>query len=213
MINIIYKSVYLILYESNKVNGINTLEYIKVFDLNGNIIKEMNNSNYSTLFVDTYYDKKLSKNFIITGNKGFSQSYDYIENKLYFKYAENYQETYFHMSIIIDDSEKLIKLMESSCIGVIRIWDFHSADLLNKIKVSNEWLNSICLWNKDYLFVGCKDNTIKLIDLNTNEIVNILKGHNKRILTIKKIIHPKYGEYLISQEADEGHIKLWKIPH
>ena len=195
---------------SNNYNGNKSIENIKIFDLKGNKVKEINNSNYSTFFIDTYYDNKLSKNFIITGNKGYSQSYDYNENKKYFKYNdEDYQESYFHMSIIIDDTEKMKKMIESSCRGIIRIWDFHSAKLLNKIIINNEWLNSICLWNKEYLFVGCKDSSIKLIELNTNKVIKNMNGHNNRILTIKKMIHPKYGECLISQDADDSHIKLW----
>ena len=58
------------------------------------------------------------------------------------------------MCIIIDDSDNIIKLIESCCKGIIRIFDFHSGKLLNKIYVYNDWLNSICLTNKDYLFVG-----------------------------------------------------------
>ena len=78
-------SIYII--TSNKKNNI-LIENIKIFDLNGNKIKEIKDSNNSTVFIDTYYDIKLSKNFIITGNEGFSQSYDYNKNKKYFKYIE-----------------------------------------------------------------------------------------------------------------------------
>ena len=115
------------------------------------------------------------------------------------------------MSIIIVDRKKIIKMIESSCKGIIRIWDFHSAKLLNIINVINGWLNSICLWNEDYLFVGCYDCTIKLIELQKGKIITNLKGHKNRILTIKKIIHPKYGECLVSQDSEESEIKLWNI--
>ena len=37
--------------------------YIKVYDFNGNKIKEIDNG--ATLFIDTYYDKNFSKNYII----------------------------------------------------------------------------------------------------------------------------------------------------
>ena len=55
------------------------------------------------------------------------------------------------------------------------------------------------------------NNSIKLIDLNTKKVIKDLNGHKKRILSIKKIIHPKYGECLISQDADDSQIKLWII--
>ena len=115
------------------------------------------------------------------------------------------------MSIIIDDTEKITKMIESSCDGIIRIWDFHSAKLLKKIYINNDWLYSICLWNKEYLFVGCKDSSIKLIKLNESKIIKNLKGHTNKVLTIIKFIHPKYGECLISQDSDDSQIKLWKI--
>ena len=197
--------------DNNKYGNINP---IKIFDLKGNKIKEINYLNDSTYFIDTYYDKNLSKNFIITGNGGYSQSYDYNENKIYFKYIEKNNEdtsTIYHMCIIIDDSDKVIKMIESSSAGIIRIWDFHSRKLLNKINIYIDWLNSLCLWKEDYLFVGCSDKSIKLINLNTKKVIKELKGHRDRILSIKKIIHPKYGECLITQDADKSQIKLWII--
>ena len=199
--------IYIISSNSNKYN--NNIEFIKIFDLNGNKVKEIDNSDFSTCFIDTYYDKNVAKNFIITGNRGFSQSYDYNGNKIYFKYCDDNKETTYHMSIIIDDTDKIIKMIESSCAGIIRIWDFHTADLLNKIQINKEWLYSICLWNKDYLFVGCFDKNIKLIELKTKKIIMDFEGHTEKVLTIKKIIHPKYGECLISQNANKSHIKLW----
>ena len=189
----------------------NLYENIKIFDLNGNKTKEIDNSNKSTFFIDTYYDNNLSKIYIITGNNGFSQSYDYNKNERYFKYNENNNEDNFHLSIIMDDTEKKVKMIESSCEGIIRIWDFHFAELLRKIYINNDWLYSICLWNKEYLFVGCMDSSIKLIKLNESKIIKNLKGHTNKVLTIKKIIHPKYGECLISQDADDSQIKLWTI--
>ena len=67
----------------------------------------------------------------------------------------------------------------------------------------------MCLWNDNYLFVGCKDETIKLIEIKKGLIIKSLTGHNDYVLTIKKIIHPEYGECLISQNCEESEIKLW----
>ena len=102
-------------------------------------------------------------------------------------------------------------MIESSMDGNIRIWNFHSGELLNKIKVCDKGLNGICLWNDENLFVGCEDKTIKLINLNKLLIIKNLDGHNNSVINIKKIIHPKYGECLISQGSDIDKIKLWII--
>ena len=63
------------------------------------------------------------------------------------------------------------------------------------------------LWNNDNLFVGCQDKTIKLINIKNGKTTKILSGDREEVVTIKKIIHPKYGECLISYGGD---IILWK---
>ena len=184
---------------------------IKVLDFNGNKIKEINNSNEPTYFIDNYYDNKLSINYIFAGNNGYIKSYNYNENKIYHKYydiEEKNQKGKGHSSIIIS-IEDIIKLIESCFDGKIRIWDFHTGILLNKINVCNEWLRGICLWNKNYLFVGCDDKTIKLIDLNKNIIIKDLIKSNRDMLAVKKIYHYKYGECLVSQGWKDEQIKLW----
>ena len=182
---------------------------IKVFDLNGNKIKEINNSNDSTEFIDNYYDKKLNKNYIITGNVDSVKSYDYKENKKYYNYGDGFNE--FHYSIIINNNEEIVKLIESSLEGNIKIWNFHNGKLLKKIKVCNCWLNGICLYNDEYLFVGSDDNTMRLVELKKGKIIKTIIGHKKCVISIKKIYHPIYGECLVSQGAENDSIKIWKI--
>ncbi len=189
-----------------------TKESIKVFDFKGNQIQEINDSKDDVFFIDIYYDNDLYKNFILTSNRGYSKSYDYNLNKLYHKYNEdnnNYHHKW-HNNIIINKIKKVVKLIESCDDGYIRIWDFHSALLLKKIKASNKRLVEICMWNNDYIFVGCNDNTIKLIELNNGNIIKELKGHDGVVFSIKIIIHYKYGKCLISQGSDDI-IKLWII--
>ena len=194
---------------SSNSNSKSNSEPIKIFDLKGNKIKEVNGSNDTTYFIDTYYDIKLNKIYIITGNKGYIKSYDYYNNKLYYKYYDN-ESKQGHPSIIISNTEKNTNLIESSWEGNIMIWNFHSSELLNKIKVTSDRLYGICLWNKNYLFVGSGDKTIKLIDLTKGIIVENLISHNKSVITIKKIFHPKFGECLISEGwGKNDNIKLW----
>ena len=192
-------------YKSNKYYG--NPELIKMFDFNGNKIKEINNSNDDTLFIDIYYDNKLNKNFIITGNNNNVKSYDFKENKVYQIYNDNDIK---HHSIVINGKDDLIKLIESSENGNIRIWDFHSGELLNKIKVLNEnAIYGICLWNNNYLLVGCDDNNIKIIEMNNGTIVKELYGHNNKVITIKKTNHPLYGMCIISKGYQKDQFKLW----
>ena len=203
--------------EDNKIHIITSnyneednCEPIKVFDLNGIKINEMNCSNESTFFIDVYYDSISKKNFILTGNENYVKSYDYNSNsanKLYHKYFENNNGS--HKSVIINDKQKIIKLIESCIDGNIRVWNFHSGLLLIKINVNYNWLYGLCLWNSNYIFVGCNDKTIKAVEINNGLISKSFVAHSSKVITIKKFIHPKYGECLISQGFINDQIKIW----
>lgn len=127
------------LFTENKNNYIltsnaygNGLESIKVFDFNGIKIKEINDSKDNTFFIDTYQDNKSSRIYILTGNIGYVKSYDFTGNKLYHIYSEDDNKR--HCSIIAKNINGEEKLIESSFDGHIRIWDFHLAILLKKLK-------------------------------------------------------------------------------
>ena len=178
---------------------------IKIFDFNGNKIKTINDSNNEVYFIDVFYDNKLSNIFIITCNYGYNKSYEYNENKIFNIYND---KSGYHVSALIINNKEIIKLIESSFDGFIRIWNFHSGELLNKIKLGKCSLIGMCLWNSNYIFIGTSDKIIILLELNNNMIKKELIGHDNQILTIKKTNHPKYGDILISQDED-GIIKLW----
>ena len=81
--------------------------------------------------------------------------------------------------------------------------------LLNLVcHTDNNNLYGICLWNENYIFVGSKDQNIKLIDLKNGLIIKNLEGHKGRIISFKKIILSDNTEQLYSQGLD-GKIKLW----
>ena len=201
------KETYFISSNRNK-NG--PIESIKIFNLKGEKINELKNSNENTLFIDTYYDNLTSKNFIITGNIGYVKSYDYNNNKIYHIYDDKGGNSNFgHFSIVINSHKEKIELIESCFDGNLRIWNFHSGLLLKKIKISEKGLRAICLWNDNYVYVGCDDSTIKLVETKNGCVVNNIEGHNEQVITIKKIILKNYGECLISQNTRESSIKLW----
>lgn len=191
--------------QTNPSNEI--FENIKLYNLNGELIKEINDTNDCTYFIDIYYDTNLSKNFIVTGNYNYVKSYDFdYVGKLYHKYFDN--NNGIHPSVIINTIGGKIKLIESCEDGIIRIWGFHSGELIRKINTENNNLYGICLWNENYIFVGCKDQNIKIIELKNGLLIKNLKGHNGRIISFKKIKQNNREEYLLSQGLD-GTIKLW----
>ena len=184
--------------------------FIKIYNFNGEKIKEIDNNKDETYFIDAYYENKKDKIYIITGNKGFVKSYDYYSNNLYKKYYDN-DLNKTHDSAIVNenkDNNEIINLVDSCQNGFIGIWNFHLGILLHKINVGYNYLEGICLWNDNYLFVGGGDNSIKLIKIENETIIKSLTGHNENVLAIKKIEHYKYGESLISQ-GNDGTIRLW----
>ena len=129
---------------------------IQIFDLEGKMTTEIKNSKERSFFIDTYYDNKVDKDYILVGNKNYVKSYDYLQNKLYHKYSD---ESYiYHNSIIIykENNDNIIKLIESSNDGNIRIWNFHSGKIIKKIEVFSDRkivLYGMCLLKNEYLFV------------------------------------------------------------
>ena len=63
-IGILYSACFLL--ENNQSYIITGIPFFKIYDLKGNIIKELIEPNDITYIVDTYFDKNLKKNFIIT---------------------------------------------------------------------------------------------------------------------------------------------------
>ena len=193
---------------SNKnINNSKKTESIKVFDFKGNHIKNINDSNEDIIFIDTYSDNKLSKIFIIACTNDNCKSYDYYKNEIYHKYIDYSRSC----DIVINDQEEIVKLIKSCYNGNITIWDFNSGLLLNTIKICTTILREICLYDNEYLFVGCDDKTIKLVDYKNLKLIKELSGHNNKVISIKKIIHPQYGKFIFSQGAGDDLIKLWTI--
>ena len=84
--------------------------------------------------------------------------------------------------------------------------EFSQQRFIKKIINDNELFFCICLWNDNNIFVGTQGNNINLINTDNGEIISRLFGHKSAVSTIKKIIHQKYGECLVSYGSD---IKLW----
>ena len=186
-------------------------ELLKIFNLKGKIIKEIKKSNEPTFIVETYLDDILSfENYIITGNLNYLKSYNYNKNEVYHKYFDGSINGY-HYTIVVYNDNSVIKLFESSEDGYVRIWHFHGGVLLSKIRVSHDNINGICLYNDKYIFVGCDDEYIKLIDIEKGSIEKKLHAHSREVLNIRKIKHPLHGYILISQAYEEEEIKIWKI--
>ena len=184
-------------------------EYMKIWDFKGKFIRNCGQNDESTYFIDVYYDNKERNHYILNANSNDVKSYKFKTGELYHKYKGTPQT--WHMSVVVNENRDNHILIESDGNGYIRMWEFHTANLI-KVIASSPTLNlrGICLWNDDYLFASGNDYQVKLFDLTAGKFIQSFKGHTSTVCTLEKIVHPKYGECLISQGLD-GKLKIWII--
>ena len=182
-------------------------DFMKVWDFTGKLLDRLGLSDEGTYFIDTYYDSKNNKYYILNGNVNDVKSYSFSDRKPYKKYIGIPQS--WHMSALVYQSNEQEILIESDGNGFIRLWEFHTSNLIKSIfTYSFILLRGICFWNEKYLFAGANDHQIKLYDLINGKFVKLYKEHTSAVCTLEKIVHKKYGECLLSQALD-GKIKIW----
>ena len=118
---------------------------------------------------------------------------------MYHKYyhGDDEEENIPHYGLIVCNSENCTKLIETGMDGYIRIWNFHTGNLLMSIKAGIP------------VIPGNISKIIKIIELKNGNIIKTINDDN--ITTIKKIQHPQFGECLIIQGSGRSTIKLLKI--
>ena len=182
-------------------------DFMKVWDFTGKLLDTFGLSDEGTYFIDTYHDTKNNKYYILNGNVNDVKSYSFSDRKQYKKYLGKPQS--WHMSALVYQYNEQEILIESDGSGYIRLWEFHTSNLIKSIfTYSFILLRGICLWNEQYLFAGANDHQIKLYDLINGKFVKLYKEHTSAVCTLEKIVHNKYGECLLSQGLD-GKIKIW----
>jgi len=184
---------------------------IYIYDITGTKIKNLSQSNDKINFIDSFYyiKKNTSKKitYIITANEDSIRSFNYNEDSLYHKYYD--KDDNGHYSFIINEKDFIIKLIESSKNGYIRIWNFDSGDLISKFNLKCNGLYDICEWEESLIFIGSENQNIILLDLIFGEIKAQLKDSNNQVCCVKTISHPFFGRCLISQGRGSDNIKLW----
>lgn len=182
-------------------------EFSKIWDFNGKFLRDFGVDDESTYFIDTYFDYNKNIHYIINANSTDVKSYVFSTGKLYKSYRGTPKT--WHMSAVVAEIKGKLTLVESDGNGYVRLWEFHTGLLIKSISPDKSInLRGICLWNENYLFGSGSDFQIKLIDINNGKFVKSIKAHTSTVCTLEKIMHPKYGESLISQGLD-GKLKLW----
>ena len=186
---------------------------LKIFDLNGKFIQNINSSKSPTYFVDVYYENE--KIYIITGNQDFVRSFDFYKNeryKTYYDKLSTWNNQTEHYSIIIIKNNGIIKIIETSANhGNINIWNFHNGNLIKIIKIDAPGLLGLVSWGDGKFIVGDFKRKMILIDGENENYKKEYIVHDSCVVCLKTINHKKYGKCLVTQGYNEDGIKIWTL--
>ena len=190
----------------------------KLYSLNnGNFIKYINNTNNNYIYyLISWYHKRNNKYYIIQFSYKKIIINNLLEDELYSELINVINEPEDnHFSGFIYFKDNIDYLCSSTSNGFINIWDLYDKKIFKVIN-TNGYIYGSCLahiikWDKKYIIVADFYNkSFKIIDIDNDSIFNINPEHKDKLVCVKKINHPKYGESLLSASQDET-IKLWTI--
>ena len=195
----------IIVYVCSDLNG-EPIKYYNIFGKESNLINSYN----QTYYIEIFKDFKNDKNYLISCNKSCVLAFDADKNELYKTYKD-FNRNVKHLSAILYLEEDKTKLIEGDEEGLINIWSFHIPILYGKI-VLKEPLNEMILWDKNYLLVYESGN-INIIGLNESKVIKTMEitDNKNELYSIQKIVLPKLGECLITQNKKNELINLWQI--
>ena len=181
--------------------------YLKIFDYNSckfikNIFPQLTGIGY----IESYYDKNKNKNYIITCNRdyynSYVRSYSFEDECLYQIYTNRVV-----YNIEINDIKKKINIIFSS-FDKILFYDFHNGDCLDILEFNNYKFNTILFLNKEYIICG-ENKEIIIINIKKKKIIEKLECHQNEIFNLKKLKINNY-EYLFTQAIGNDKIIIWK---
>ena len=181
------------------------------FDNNGQLISNVQHKkqiNCVYFFID-----KINNNtpyIIFAGNEFYMSSFNFLTLTLYKIYIDS-DKCYYNISVkikVINNKNLLI----CASGGRVKIFDFNNANIIyNVYNQSFKSLNSISIWNENFILGGGNDKSLHLIDFRTGKYIKSLFDFNDRITTIKKFYIEDYGEYFFVHSED-GEINIFGNP-
>ena len=183
----------------------------KIYSFNDcKFIKYINNTNNNAIYyLLSWSNKKNNKYYIIQFSYKKILINNLLEDELYSELSNEPEESHFSGFIYYKDNNDY--LCSSSGNGYINIWDLYNKKIFKVINTNGCKLAHIIEWNNKYIIVADFNNKLfKIIDIDNNSIHDIKIEHKDKLVSIKRINHPIYGESLLSAGNDKI-IKLWII--
>ena len=163
-------------------------------------------------FSDSYYDDNKGESFIIVGTEKSLKSYIYcLDNiKVYHEFSDGTEIR--HNFAMIKKEKEIAKLFDGSDDGYIRIWNFHTGELLNKILICKNF-RVFCFDFLDdkYIICGTSKNIIEVFDIETKKFIKKLEGYFQNPYCIKAINITNDVQYLFAYSGTYKEIEILKI--
>lgn len=158
-------------------------------------------------FVSIWFDSKSEegKYYLLTANDKEVTSFEFLNNESYKGYKLDTATTF--TSVVVNEKGWLIN---SDINGIIRVFDFHSGELVKTIIRSSAKIriSGICLWNENLLLAASNDKAILLFDLEEEKHTRSFTDHRSEVYCVKTFDNPMFGKSFFSYGFD-SHIKLW----
>lgn len=183
-------------------------EQLKVFNFKGTLLRHIGNKSDYTYFINSYFEAKKNAFYIINANSQDIKIFD-LKEGITSKIFKDEASTW-HMSAFITELNETTYLFESDGNGVIRIWNYETVKIFKKMSVASCSLRGIVLWNEKYIVAASSDKSFKFFNIEECSLEYSLTCHENVLCSIQKIIHPKYGECLITSAID-GKLKLFCV--
>ena len=185
---------------ATKMYSLDTAEFIKYLG---------NTNDCHIYFLLSWYNIKKERYLVIQFSCRKIIISDPLEDELYYSELRTEIEENYMSGFIYKNNNKDY-LCSSSDINV-QIWDLFEQRLVNTIRINNELAQTI-QWNDKYGIVADYNNkSFKIIDLDQGEVVKNIGGeHESKVICVKKVLHPDYGESLLSS-GEDGIIKIWSF--
>ena len=172
----------------------------------GSLIKKIFDTNTHSTYYILYYFYE-NNHYLIECGCGKIYIYNILTNELFKELKKEKNESDHYSACIINNN-----LCVSSDNGYIDIWDLNNGNLIKSINCKKSNFYGIISWNEKFLIVADSANySFCIIDIKIGKKISNIGGiHQGGVICLKKIIHPIFGESLLSND-DEGDIKLWII--
>ena len=181
-------------------------EYMKLWDFDsGKFIREIGSTSDYTYFINYWNNNNI--NYIINANSSNVKIYGINKSKEIYREFLAPQSTW-HMSAFVERMNDINYLFESDGNGYLRIWNIEKKEIYKSIQASGCNLRGICFWNDRFIIAASSDKGFKIFDLENNKNIITIHGHESVLCTVQKIMHPLYGESLISSGI-YGNVELW----